>query len=119
MACTEYWNDPSPMVASTVRLTPRARSPRATPTAAGNPQPMPPLGVAKKDPGRVLGKNRSCWAIVDVDSVTTGESAGFTVLNVDHTASASSGADPVRSTGAVDVLRAGTGRSLLSSIMST
>ena len=46
IACTEYWNDPSPMVATTVRLTPLARSPSATPTAAGTPQPMPPLAVA-------------------------------------------------------------------------
>ena len=46
IACTEYWNDPSPMVATTVRSTPRARSPSATPTAAGTPQPMPPLAVA-------------------------------------------------------------------------
>ena len=36
------------MVATTVRLTPRARSPSARPTAAGRPQPIPPLAVAKK-----------------------------------------------------------------------
>src|SRR6202008_4230289 len=108
MACTEYWNDPSPIVASTVRLTPRARSPRAMPTAAGNPQPIPPLGVAKKEPGRVLGKNRSCWARVDGDSVTSGEPAGLTVLNVCHTASAVSGADPVTSTAAVGACLPGT-----------
>ena len=59
IACTEYWNDPSPMVASTVRLTPRARSPSATPTAAGTPQPIPPLAVAKNEAGRVVGRNRS------------------------------------------------------------
>ena len=55
MACTEYSNEPSPMVATTVRLTPRARSPSAMPTAAGTPQPMPPLAVAKNDPA-------GCWA---------------------------------------------------------
>src|SRR3984957_15941744 len=100
------------MVASTWRLTPRARSPRATPTAAGTPQPIPPLAVAKNDPGRVLGRNRSCWAIVDVDSVTNGESAGVTVLKVDHTASGSNGADPFTSTAAVSACFAGTERSL-------
>src|ERR1700682_3472638 len=42
IACTEYWQDPSPMVATTVRLTPRARSPSARPTAAGQPQASPP-----------------------------------------------------------------------------
>jgi hypothetical protein len=46
IACTEYWNEPSPIVAMTVRRRPRARSPRATPTAAGTAQPMPPLAVA-------------------------------------------------------------------------
>src|ERR1700761_8755401 len=100
------------MVASTWRLTPRARSPSATPTAAGNPQPIPPLAVAKNDPGLVLGRNRSCWAIVDVDSVTNGESAGVTGFQVDHTASGSRGADPVRSTAAVFGCLAGTERSL-------
>src|SRR6202012_2198226 len=119
MACTEYWNDPSPMVASTWRLTPRARSPRATPTAAGNPQPIPPLAVAKNDPGRVLGRNRSCWAIVDVDSVTNGESTGVTVLKVDQTASGSSGADPDTSTAEVGTCRVGTARSLWSATMLT
>jgi hypothetical protein len=44
----------------------------------------------------VVGKNRTCWASVDVDSVTSGESAGLTVLNVDQTASGASGAEPVR-----------------------
>src|ERR1700758_3621703 len=112
MACTEYWNDPSPMVARTWRLTPRARSPSATPTAAGNAQPIPPRAVAKNDPGRVLGRKRSCWAIVDVDSVTNGESAGVTSLKVDHTASGSRGADPVTSTAEVGLCAAGTGRSL-------
>jgi hypothetical protein len=48
---------------------------------------MPPLAVAKNEAGRVVGSHRICWAIVDVDSVTSGESAGLTVLNVDHTAS--------------------------------
>src|ERR1700757_65950 len=100
------------MVQRTWRLTPRARSPRAPPPPAGTPQPIPPLAVAKNDPGRVLGRNRSCWAIVDVDSVTNGESAGVTVLKVDHTASGSSGADPVTSTAPVDAFAAGTGRSL-------
>src|SRR6201993_4576074 len=100
------------MVARTWRLTPRARSPRATPTAAGTPQPIPPLAVAKNEAGRVVGRNRSCWAIVDVDSVTTGELAGFTVLNVDHTASGVSGADPVTSTTPVGACAARTGRSL-------
>src|ERR1700733_5034497 len=100
------------MVASTWRLTPRAGSPRATPPAAGNPQPIPPLAVAKNDPGRVLGRNRSCWAIVDVDSVTNGESAGVTVLNVSHTASGSSGAEPDTSTLAGFACLAGTERSL-------
>src|ERR1700749_1901263 len=100
------------MVASTWRLTPRARSPSATPTAAGSPQPIPPLAVAKNEAGRVLGRKRSCWAIVDVDSVTTGESAGVTVLNVSHTASGSSGADPVTSTAEVGTCLVGTARSL-------
>src|ERR1700732_5267621 len=100
------------MVARTWRLTPRARSPRATPTAAGNPQPIPPLAVAKNEAGRVVGRNRSCWAIVDVDSVTTGESAGLTVLNVDHPPAGVSGADPVKSTAAVGACAAGTDRSL-------
>src|ERR1700727_3298996 len=81
------------MVATTVRLTPRARSPSATPTAPGTPQPIPPLAVAKNEPGRVVGSQRSCWAIVDVDSVTTGESAGLTVASADHAASAVSGED--------------------------
>src|ERR1700722_17733846 len=112
MACTEDWKEPSPMVATTVRLTPRARSPSAMPTAAGNPQPMPPLGVAKNELGRMLGRNRVCWPWVDVDSVTSGESAGLTVLNVDHTASGASGADPVTSTAAVAAALAGTWRSL-------
>src|ERR1700757_3196844 len=100
------------MVQRTWRLTPRARSPRAPPPPAGTPQPIPPLAVAKNDPGRVLGRNRSCWAIVDVDSVTTGESAGLTVLNVCHTASGSSGADPVTSTAEVGTCLVGTARSL-------
>src|ERR1700759_2384595 len=103
------------MVARTWRLTPRARSPRATPTTAGNPQPIPPLAVAKNDPGRVLGRNRNCWAIVDVDSVTNGESAGVTSLKVAHTASGSSGADPVTSTSDVGTCLAGTALSLWSS----
>src|SRR6201996_2817750 len=112
MACTEYWNDPSPIVATTVRVTPRARSPNAIPTAPGTPQPMPPLAVAKNDDGRVLGRNRTCWANVDVDSVTNGESAGLPVLTVPHTASGASGADPVRSTESGGASRAGTCRSL-------
>ena len=119
MACTEYWNDPSPMVATTVRLTPRARSPSATPTAPGTPQPMPPLAVAKNDAGRVVGRNRSCWACVEVDSVTSGESAGLTARNVAQTASADSGAEPVRSTSSVVACLAGTCRSLRSSTRST
>src|SRR4029077_13036433 len=93
IACTEYWNDPSPMVATTVRLTPRARSPSAMPTAAGTPQPIPPLAGAKNDAGRVGGSQRRWSASVDVDSVTSGESAGLTVLRVDHTASVVSGGD--------------------------
>jgi hypothetical protein len=40
-----------------------------------------------------VGSQRSCWAIVDVDSVTTGESAGLTVAKVDHAASGVSGDD--------------------------
>ena len=84
------------MVATTVRLTPRARSPSARPTAAGSPQPIPPLAVAKKEAGRVVGIQRSCWAIVEVDSVTNGESAGFTEARVDHTASGTSGGDADR-----------------------
>src|SRR3954447_21742984 len=104
IACTEYWQEPSPMVATTVRLTPRARSPSARPTAAGNPQPIPPLAVAKNEAGRVVGIQRSCWAIVDVDSVTSGESAGFTEARVDHTASGASGEDADKSTA---VLRTG------------
>src|SRR5258708_20007358 len=94
IACTEYWQDPSPMVASTVRLTPRARSPSARPTAAGSPQPIPPLAVAKKEAGRVVGSQCSCWAIVEVDSVTNGDSAGFTDARVDHTASGANRATP-------------------------
>src|SRR5258708_19682597 len=89
IACTEYWQDPSPMVASTVRLTPRARSPSARPTAAGTPQPIPPLAVAKNDAGRGVGSHRSCWAIVDVDSVTNVASAGFTAASFHPTPSAS------------------------------
>src|SRR4051794_1999086 len=79
------------MVATTVRLTPRARSPSARPTAAGSPQPIPPLAVAKNEAGRVVGSQCICWAIVEVDSVTNGDSAGFTEARVDHTASGASG----------------------------
>src|ERR1700739_270336 len=113
IAWTEYWNDPSPMVANTVRLTPRARSPSAMPTAAGTPQPLPPLAVAKNDAGRVVGSQRSCSAIVEVDSVTSGESAGLTARKVDQTASVLSGAEPAVSTaGVAGACAAGTGRSL-------
>src|SRR5258705_4277918 len=119
IACTEYWQDPSPMVASTVRLTPRARSPSARPTAAGKPHPIPPLAVAKKDAGRVVGIQCSCCAIVDVDSVTNGESAGFTEARVDHTASGASGGEADQSTAGLRTGAAGTFRSLWSSIMFT
>ena len=51
--------------------------------------------------------------------MTSGESAGLTVLNVDHTASGASGADPVRSTAPVGAWAAGTDRSLWSSTSST
>src|SRR3984885_10440922 len=100
------------MVASTWRLPPRGRPPSPPPPPARTPQLIPPLAVAKNEPGRVLGRNRSCWAIVDVDSVTNGESAGVMVPKVDHTASGSSGADPVTSTAAVFACLAGTERSL-------
>ena len=43
------------MVATTWRLRPLARSPNATPTAAGTPQPMPPLPVAKNERGPTAG----------------------------------------------------------------
>src|SRR6185295_5803333 len=112
IACTEYWNDPSPIVATTVRLTPRARSPSARPTAAGSPHPIPPLAVAKKEAGRVVGIQCSCWAIVDVDSVTNGDSAGFTEARVDHTASGASGAGADKSTAPLRTGAAGTSRSL-------
>src|SRR5262245_13593941 len=112
MACTEYWNDPSPMVATTVRLTPRARSPSATPTAPGTPQPIPPLAVAKNDAGRVVGSQRSCSAIVEVDSITTAASAGLTSASVDQTASVLNGANSPRSTLTVGVWAAGSCRSL-------
>src|SRR3984893_18205709 len=112
MACTEYSNDPSPMVANTVRLTPRARLPRASPTPAGTPQARPPLAVAKNDAGRVVGSQRSCSAIVDVDSVTGGESAGLTVLRVDHTASVVSGGDAESTISPLGGCFAGAGRAL-------
>src|SRR6478735_2253068 len=104
------------MVASTVRLTPRARSPRPIPTAAGTPQPMPPLAVAKNEAGRVVGKNPSCWAIVEVDSVTNGESAGLTERSVDHTASGVNGAVDSGSRAGRGTGAAGTARPVWSSI---
>src|SRR5271166_1999443 len=119
IACTEYWNDPSLIVATTVRLTPRARSPSARPTAAGTPHPIPPLAVAKNEAGRVVGNHRSCWAIVDVDSVTNGASTGFTDASVDHTASGASGGDAAESTSGLRTCLAGTDRSLWSSTMPT
>ena len=70
------------MVATMCRLTPRSRSPSAMPTAPGTPQPMPPLPVAKKLPGRVVGSHCTSSAIVEVDSITTAESSGLTVLKV-------------------------------------
>ena len=82
MAWMEYSNEPSPMVATMVRLTPRSRSPSATPTAPGTPQPIPPLPVAKKLREWVVGSHWSSSAIVEVDSITTAESSGLTVLKV-------------------------------------
>src|SRR6202012_984594 len=38
-ACTEYWDEPSPIRPMTGRVTPRSRSASATPTAAGTAQP--------------------------------------------------------------------------------
>src|ERR1700739_3080867 len=63
IACTEYWNDPSPIVANTVRLAPRARSPSAMPTAAGTPHPLPPLAGAKNEAGRGGGDQRTSSAV--------------------------------------------------------
>jgi hypothetical protein len=80
-ACTEYWNEPSPMVAMTVRCTPRARSPRATPTAPGTPQPIPPLAVVKNEPVRTVGSHSACWTMVEVDSLTITASDGRTSLS--------------------------------------
>jgi hypothetical protein len=65
----------------TARVTPRSRSPSATPTAAGTPQPMPPLAVAKNDPVLTVGSHSICWASVEVDSLTMTESAGLTLLS--------------------------------------
>ena len=48
---------------------------------------------------------------VDVDSVTSGESAGLTVLKADHTASGGNGGDAAKSTSGVRFGRVGTGRS--------
>src|SRR5258708_31373864 len=104
------------MVATTLRLTPRARSPKATPTAAGTPHPIPPLAVAKNPPGRVVGSHRSCWAMVDVDSVTSGESAAFTGIQGDHTTPMVTGADTSVSMVVGRAGTAGTHRALRSSI---
>src|SRR5439155_3874175 len=37
----------------------------ATPTAAGTPQPIPPLAVAKNDPLLTVGSHSICWAMVE------------------------------------------------------
>src|ERR1700758_3308342 len=107
------------MVATTARFRPQARSPSAIPTAAGTPQPIPPLAVAKNPPERVVGSQRSCWAIVDVDSVTSGESAGLTVANVENAASGVSGDDAASTISVVLGLALGAGcadpRSLIKS----
>jgi len=65
----------------TGRLTPLSRSASATPIAAGTPQPIPPLAVAKNDPVLTVGSHSICWAMVEVDSLTMTESGGLTLLS--------------------------------------
>jgi hypothetical protein len=71
---------PSPIRPTTGRSTPLSRPPSATPTAAGVPQPMPPLAVAKNDPVLTVGSHSTCWAMVEVDSLTMTASGGLTRL---------------------------------------
>jgi hypothetical protein len=42
---------------------------------------MPPLAVAKKDPGLTVGSHSICWAMVEVDSLTMTASGGLTRLS--------------------------------------
>jgi hypothetical protein len=53
-ACTQYWNEPSP---------------------------IPPLAVAKNDPVLIVGSHSICWAMVEVDSLTMTESGGLILLS--------------------------------------
>jgi hypothetical protein len=80
-ACTEYWNEPSPIRPRTGRVTLRSRSPSATPTVAGTPQPIPPLAVAKNDPVLTVGSHWICWAMVGVDSLTMTASGGLILFS--------------------------------------
>ncbi|MFD4621100.1 hypothetical protein [Streptomyces sp. NPDC058475] len=41
---------------------------------------MPPLAVAKNDPGLTVGSHSTCCAIVEVDSLTMTASGGRTLL---------------------------------------
>src|SRR5260370_834239 len=66
---TEYWNDPSPMIASTGRLWPVWRSPSAMPTDAGRPPPRASPGAGGQQ-GRDY-RNRRESGVLHGPSCTT------------------------------------------------
>src|ERR1700722_7196141 len=73
------------MIATTGRLDPFSRMACARPTAAGTPQPNPPLPLAKNDSGSVLGSHWACWPIVEGDSLPKTPPGGRTSLTAAYT----------------------------------